>query len=162
MNEIERLIVRRIAVEMEQRQRIRHDASIGRWQRRKSRRGNAGQPVHKKGGSRRAAACFNASLLAVEPALLAAALLTALAGLALAALLLAGLVLPALLLLTGFVLAALLRIALLLLVALRIVLLVRHRNALRDFEGFPRPVAQPANREKVPRSRRAPVINQLI
>jgi hypothetical protein len=96
-------------------------------------------------------AWINVQTLAVRAAVLAAALstLSALSGLILTALMLsaAGLALAALLLLawlllTWLLLAALLRIALLLLrVALRILLLVRHWDALH---GFWKPPVPPA------------------
>ncbi len=58
VNEIERLIVRRIAVQMKQRQRGGHDGSIGRSRaQKKEPRANAMRDVHKKAAARRAAGC---------------------------------------------------------------------------------------------------------
>jgi hypothetical protein len=84
---------------------------------------------------------------------LLAALLTTLAGPVLAALLLAGFIL-ATLLLAGLVLSALLRVAL---AVLRILLLVRHWDALRVFEWVnqtenPAQLGQPSKPAWVPRS----------
>jgi hypothetical protein len=149
VNEVERLIVRRIPIKVEQGERGGHAASISRSRRRNIRRERATQALPTK---RRQPAWrrlpfkgYGAGASAVH----AAAVLAALPGLVLAALLLAGLALPAtLLLLTGFLatllmlrlLAALLRIALLLLVTPRIVLLlVRHGTLSSNFVGFHRP-----------------------
>jgi len=133
--------------------------------------------LHKKSGSPLDTGCrlAEAKPLAVEAALLAAwltawltARLTALAGFVLAALLLlTGLVLAALLLLAGLVLPALLRVAWILLAMLRIVLLVRHRVALRDFEGSglrmdPAQNEQRTNGAEVPQLAPATITNRLI
>jgi hypothetical protein len=139
MDEVERLIVRQIAVKMKERQRSGHVASIGRSRRRKSSRGNAGSALHKKNkktAARLGAGCrVVARALTVMPAL-ARLVLTGLllARLVLAALLrLTWLSLPALLLLAGLVLPRL-RIVLLLLVALRIVVFIRHGTFSSHFQ----------------------------
>ena len=147
VNEVERLIVRRIPVEVEQGERGGHAASIGRSRRRNIRRERATQALPTK---RRQPAWRRLPLkdYGEASAVHAAAVLAALPGLVLAALLLAGLALSAALLLLTRLLAtllmlrllvALLRIALLLLVTPRIVLLlVRHGTLSSDFVGLHR------------------------
>jgi hypothetical protein len=173
VDEVKRLIVGRIAVEVEERQRAGHGASIGGARQRKRRpkkdQARFVQNFLSDDGSppSRAAVRFDfrlavaAAVLTTLAALAALAALMLLAGLVLAALVLfAGLALTALVLLAGLVLAALLRIALLLLrVALRVVLFVRH-YALRCLDE-PRPTDQRPKPRRVPDGSPASPINSL-
>jgi hypothetical protein len=136
VNEVERLVVRRVTVEVKKRQCIGHAASINRSRQRRRRARAAIGGLHKKGGARRSGPPPSQSQnLAIHSALLTWLLLAAL---------LTGFVLATLLLLTGLtglLLAALLRVrvALLLLVASRILLIIRHCDVLRCFWGQPQP-----------------------
>ena len=118
VNEIERLIVRRIAVEVEQGQRGGHAASISRSRRRRSGQGPRRMVFCTKSGSppmgglplsSNPASAVHAAMLAALP------LWPPWPGLLLAALLLLTGLLSALLLLAGLALTALLRVILLLL-----------------------------------------------
>jgi hypothetical protein len=140
VDEVECLIVRRIAVEVEQRQCFCHGASISRSRQRRSGRRTTIGALHKKAAARRngpplistqplAVLAALAALAWLLPALLLAGLTTLLL---LAGLLLAGLTA---LLLAGL-LAALLRVLrrivlLLLRVALGILLFISHLDVLR-------------------------------
>jgi hypothetical protein len=111
MNKIERLVVRRIAVEVEERERRGHGESISQPQ--AGRSGSLKRPkaLHKKAVARRLGGPLRLSLIALASA---ANLLAALAGLVLATVLAALTALTALMLLTRPVLRALSALAALL------------------------------------------------